>query len=82
MQKAADRADKICVILSQAVLIFGPCMNMDRNREHCVVSTVLFTLHNVYIVQFFSFPEDCHIIEHIYVPTRSVERNVEKSRFP
>ena len=49
-------------------------------------------MHNVYIVQFFSFrpsavghivqPRDCCIIEHIFVPTLSVERNNEKIRFP
>ena len=27
-------------------------------------------------------PEDCHIIEHIIVPTRSDERTIEKIRFP
>ena len=27
-------------------------------------------------------PRDCHIIEHIFVPTHSVERNNEKIRFP
>ena len=27
-------------------------------------------------------PRDCHIIEHIFVPTLSVERNNEKNRFP
>ena len=27
-------------------------------------------------------PRDCCIIEHIFVPTRSVERNFEKIRFP
>ena len=46
-------------------------------------------VHNVYIGQFFSFqpsavghivqPHNCHIIEHIFVPTRSVERNIEKT---
>ena len=27
-------------------------------------------------------PQACHVIEHIFVPTHSVERNIEKSRFP
>ena len=48
----------------------------------------LSPLHNVYIVQFFSprpsavgliiQPQNCPIIEHIFVPTRSVEGNIEK----
>ena len=47
---------------------------------------------NAQCVHFFSFPpravghivqpRDCHIIEHIFVPTLSVERNNEKIRFP
>ena len=50
------------------------------------------TLHNVYIGQFFSFrpravghivqPRDCHLVEHIFVPTLLVERTNEKIRFP
>ena len=36
-QKAAD-------ILSKAVLIFGPSTERNRNREHCAVRSVLFTL--------------------------------------
>ena len=48
-------------------------------------------LHNVYIVQFFPprpsavgrivQPHNYHIIEHIFVPTRSVEGNIEKNSF-
>ena len=50
---------------------------------HCTMCT---------LYSFFSFrpsavghivqPRDCHIIEHIFVPTHSVERNNEKIRFP
>ena len=57
------------------------------NRCHCIQHCTMCNLYS-----FFSFwpsalghivqPEDCHIIEHIFVPTRSVERNNEKIRFP
>ena len=43
MQKAADMAD-ICAILSKAVLIFRPCTDRNRNREHCAARSVLITL--------------------------------------
>ena len=39
VQKAADMA-----ILSNAVLIFGPCTVRNRNREHYAVRSVLLTL--------------------------------------
>ena len=58
-------------------------MDIMNNNGHCTMCT---------LDSFFSFrpsalghivqPEDCHIIEHIFVPTRSVERNFEKIRFP
>ena len=47
------------------------------------------TLHNVYIVQFFSSrpnevrhilkSHNCHTFQHIFVPTRSVERKMEQT---
>ena len=53
---------------------------------------IVWTLHNVYIVQFFSSrPSEvrlilkspkCCTIQHKFVPARSVERNIEKIRFP
>ena len=59
--------------------------------QYLLVHIVTFSVHNVYIVQFFSprpsavgyivQPHTCHIIEHIFVPTRSVEGNIEKIRF-
>ena len=47
----------------------------------CVHWTVCFSFRPRavgHIVQ----PRNCHIIEHIFVPTLSVERNNEKIRFP
>ena len=59
------------------------CWLLWSERSQCTMCT---------LYSFFSFrpsvlghilqPEDCHIIEHIFVPTHSVERNIEKSRFP
>ena len=68
--------------------------NLEESSKLKCTQDAKFTgpMHNVYIVQFFSFrpsavghivqPRDCHIIEHIFVPAHSVERNNEKIRFP
>ena len=52
-----------------------------RSTAQCVHWTVFFSFRPSalgLIVQ----PQACHVIEHIFVPTHSVERNIEKSRFP
>ena len=61
----------------------GGCFKFYQSWNHCTMCT---------LYSFFSFrpsavghivqPRDCHIIEHIFVPTHSVERNNEKIRFP
>ena len=42
--KSGRYARFICAILSKAVLIFGPCTDRNRNREHCAVRSVLLIL--------------------------------------
>ena len=45
MQKATDMYSRyICACLSKAVLIFGPCTDRNRNREHCAIRSMLLTL--------------------------------------
>ena len=67
----------------QKVLGGEVCVAAAYNSDQCTMCT---------LYSFFSFrpravghivqPRDCCIIEHIFVPTRSVERNFEKIRFP
>ena len=68
-----------------------PLNHCTSNNSSCVGSHSL-TLHNVYIVQFFSprpnevrhilkFP-CCHTIQHIFFPARSIEGKMEKNWFP
>ena len=39
--KSARYGRYICAILSEAVLIFGPCTDRNRNCEHCAVRSML-----------------------------------------
>ena len=64
--------------------------SFDRRQHAPSLESHQCTMCTLY--SFFSFrpnavghivqPRDCHIIEHIFVPTHSVERNNEKIRFP
>ena len=82
--KALGAYSPAILVESKKTLFVSGQLGLQVTSLHCTMCT--------YIGQFFPFrpravghivqPRDCHIIEHIFVPTHSVERNNEKIRFP
>ena len=76
LQLCSDESFNLNVKVNMLLL----CVDCDGTSAQCVHCTVFFSFRPRavgHIVQ----PWDCHIIEHIFVPTLSVERNIEKIRF-
>ena len=72
-------------------LLFAPWASTWSSTSRCSTCLARSPVHNVYIGQFFSSRPRAlrhilkssyrHTIQHIFVPTRSVERNIEKIWF-
>ena len=80
-------------VIFQSSVLQNQCATCYVTCVWWFISTrVTFQCTMCTLYSFFSFrpsalglivqPQACHVIEHIFVPTHSVERNIEKSRFP